>query len=1199
MSSKDLFRNSKNRILEPVTIEEYSAKVESPEFVEEFNRDKERYIPPVDYSNPKEFVRYGLAQQYYEESIAKIYNSYPYDGSLSEQLKYHNDSTELDKWIFENEYPRTAGHVVFSPNGYSAILAATGGYANPTTKEYIYLKGGPNVNNIYAPEDQRDSNLLLSGDLGITTEFWIKKTAFVDGVDNEVILDIWSTGSIATDADYGRMTLGLVATGSLFNLTLLSGSTGFQNQQFPFTASANWQHHAFSIGQSATPTSFAINHFLNGEFESSIETATWFDTISGSMIGTIGSLVTSSHGTVDNNIGWGKLSASLDELRFWKTVRSSEDIRRNWNQQVGGGNNTDEANTDLGFYYKFNEGLFDSGSVNARDAIVLDYSGRATNGSWTGYALNSRVTSSAMESAGATRKEFYDPIIYRDHPSVVSKISELSMLGEEFDSTNAASMYHNLPNWIVEEDSEKDSFLLRNLTQTICNYLDSLHVQIERIPRLQDSSYEKEGYKPFFDNKSLLESHGLVVEDLFSKADVIEEIFSRDLEDNFEEKIHNVKNLIYKNIYNNLNYIYKSKGTEKAFRNMLACLGVGDDLIKINIYSDNQTFEFKDNKKTKSVKTNCINFNHPDNFSANIYQFPKAGDSETQGWMSIDGGAIPNLGFTLESDVIFPKKFEEASEFFFNTPFLTSSVFGIREATGSLEDETTDGANAFGVFAIRPERNSNHVKFSLDNTKGTSIPVLTSSLFYDVYDDQKWTFAVKLKHDSDDDYPILSGSGNWYDGKIEFYGIQTELGEERQSFYLTGTVDIRDWTGNKQRVYCGASRTNLTGSIEIQSDVKVSSVRYWADNISNDSIKAHSQDPNNFGTLNPSRNSYGSLWGRTSPKVHSSEEIPEMETLALHWSFDSVTGSDSTGVFTIDDASSGSLSNVTRYGSPDGVDMGALLKYQHPGQAFGFATSSLDVSEWNYVISSQLNLPENINSSDMTEIKNFDDAEQRSNSRPINHFFSIEKSMYQTISEEQLKFFSTISSFDNLIGEPVHRYRRDYKQLGKLRNLFFEKVANEISLERYVDFYKWIDSAMFSFLEQLIPAAANFSDSMRTVVESHILERNKYQSRLPFIKFRHSDPEGSAGGNHFYPMMSGSAPVDGLQTFANTFWWKNRAEITLRDTIRDMSAEALRYKKKIFNLTSANQSAPSASLNDSSPDGTILTIKNTKTRLID
>ena len=73
--------------------------------------------------------------------------------------------------------------------------------------------------------------------------------------------------------------------------------------------------------------------------------------------------------------------------------------------------------------------------------------------------------------------------------------------------------------------------------------------------------------------------------------------------------------------------------------------------------------------------------------------------------------------------------------------------------------------------------------------------------------------------------------------------------------------------------------------------------------------------------------------------------------------------------------------------------------------------------------------PEVVTSYDMTNILDFDDETFTRDSRTINHFVAIEKSMYQTISEEMLNMFSTIVGFNNLIGEPVNRYRQDYKDL--------------------------------------------------------------------------------------------------------------------------------------------------------------------------
>ena len=118
--------------------------------------------------------------------------------------------------------------------------------------------------------------------------------------------------------------------------------------------------------------------------------------ITGSMFGYIGAL-TNDFATGQGGQFYGKLSGSIDEFRFWKTERTEKQIRENWFTQVYGGSNTDYAlsvsssnkfdfsnKVDLGVYFKFNEGIIDTSSINSQDAVVLDYAGRSSNGSWTG-----------------------------------------------------------------------------------------------------------------------------------------------------------------------------------------------------------------------------------------------------------------------------------------------------------------------------------------------------------------------------------------------------------------------------------------------------------------------------------------------------------------------------------------------------------------------------------------------------------------------------------------------------------------------------------------------------------------------------------------------------------------------------------------------------------------------------------------------
>ena len=60
-------------------------------------------------------------------------------------------------------------------------------------------------------------------------------------------------------------------------------------------------------------------------------------------------------------------------------------------------------------------------------------------------------------------------------------------------------------------------------------------------------------------------------------------------------------------------------------------------------------------------------------------------------------------------------------------------------------------------------------------------------------------------------------------------------------------------------------------------------------------------------------------------------------------------------------------------------------------------------------------------------------------SRPETYFFSIEKSMYGVISEQILRIFATIVDFNNLIGEPVNRYRMNYKHMEKCANFILKE----------------------------------------------------------------------------------------------------------------------------------------------------------------
>ena len=466
MSLKDLFQVKK--VLPPVSSEQIAEEIESVQLLDSYNTEKNRIQFAVDYSTASNFSIFGSAEKYYTDSIKRIYEQYPYDGSKKEKLDWYNSSSLLDIWFYENAYPRTTGYGTFSPSGWSSNIGSQiSGYGEPTSKEYIIIKSGPNTNshtslkdafkdsnnqnqksNVYDVSKNRNNNLETNLNNGVTLEFWLKKSSFLTAsTQKEVIFDLWN-GVSSSSAGYGRLTLELSGnTTSPFYVTAQSGTNGFYQQNIgngittSSVASGLWNHYAVSLVNSSSTVN--VNFYVNGVLNSTQNFGTSIDEITGTLIANLGALRTAPSGTSNVSLGWGKLSGSIDEFRFWKTERTDREIGRNWWTYVGGGTNTDDANTDLGVYYKFNEGITNTASI---DSIVLDYSGRVSNGTWVGYSVASRNTGSAINEY--TNKELSveepDPIIYSIHPSVIEITEQYTVSGSDYDRNNPNSLYYQL-----------------------------------------------------------------------------------------------------------------------------------------------------------------------------------------------------------------------------------------------------------------------------------------------------------------------------------------------------------------------------------------------------------------------------------------------------------------------------------------------------------------------------------------------------------------------------------------------------------------------------------------------------------------------------------------------------------------------------------------------------------------------------------
>lgn len=1108
MSIKDLFGRKVK------SYDDLSQDVESPEFIDKEIEERQTYIPPIDFATASNFVTYGSAELYYKNSIERIYGEYPYDGSLKEKTEFHLSSSYLDRWLFDNKYPKTTGYASLGESG-----QATGqdgpGYGNGyTSSEYIFVAGGLRTGNDfsetaristafgqnakYDPDNKRGKVFPVDLDVGNTVEFWLKKDTIPSNGVREVILDLWN-GEGPTSLNYGRLTIELVlGAGAAFTATVQQGSTpdGFFRTAICTSAIdtafiADWNHYAVSFINDGS--SIKVRFYVNGALNLEQNLGTNVAAFTGLVNGYVGALQT-AHAGESQSPGDGKLIADLDELRFWKTRRTSRQINIGWNRQIGGGANTDDNTVDLGLYYKFNEGIT---TVAATDSNVLDYSGRIANGTWTGYQSTSRNTGSAI-NLSSNGTEIGDPIIYSTHPSVSSLITEMQVSGSLYDAEYGNQLYYTLPNWVVEQDQSGDKNL-EKLYQIIGAYFDQLNTQIKAVTSLKDKTYYEEEYKapPFA--RRLLEEKGFATSDILVENDILELFVNKDINSNiFEENIDEIKNRIYINIYNNLEGILKSKGTERSIRNFIRCFGVDDEIVKLNVYTDEGMHYLSDKSKETSSRIKYINFNESQYSSATIYQTSSANNSNTFISGSLTGLEEQYSAFTLEADILVPFKVPRGETGFYYTPFLSSSVFGFHEAIPSDPSDYTWETNEFAnlqVYLVRNEYNSPDARFVIENQDGSIL--LESDYIKGIYDNQHWNLALRIKPETYPYADVATNTNPSYD--VEFYAVNYNYGSIQNEVSLSASISYTSgsaYLSNPKRVYAGSHLLNFTGSVIEKTDVEIGAVRAWLAYADDAVIGEHNKDPMNYG-LSKSEQSDNIF-------TINNKQIPSSELSILHWEFDTVTGSDGSGNFIVEDFSSGSTDTI--YGWIDNI-----IRREHRAKGAGFGANKTTFAEYEYVFSLKKELPEISFSSDTVTIKGEEQINFIKDEDVSDNFFILEKSLYAIVSEEMLKTFSTIQEFANLFGHAVDRYRLNYKSLDHARAIFFERVEQDIDFETFTNYYKWIDSSISTMVEQLYPASVRHSEGVIDVVESHILERNKYQSR-PGLLTRYSSTEGSIRG---------------------------------------------------------------------------------------
>jgi len=105
--------------------------------------------------------------------------------------------------------------------------------------------------------------------------------------------------------------------------------------------------------------------------------------------------------------------------------------------------------------------------------------------------------------------------------------------------------------------------------------------------------------------------------------------------------------------------------------------------------------------------------------------------------------------------------------------------------------------------------------------------------------------------------------------------------------------------------------------------------------------------------------------------------------------------------------------------------------------------------------------------------------------------------MVDSLDKDIINMFSSFDVLSDALGKPELAFSLDYPSLEVLRDVYFNRLSDKPDYRKFLEFYRWFDASISTFIEQLVPSKTRYKGT-NYVVESHILERHKNI-------YRHSD----------------------------------------------------------------------------------------------
>jgi len=1084
----------------------------------------------IDWSKFENHTFFSSAEVKVNEAFNNLINGFPFDGSKKEVESFFDKMTGFENWVFD-QFPTWSGALHFS--GTTILENPENGY-DPGLGTWIAVKD--KTGNMY-PEISKNNEgkaVLTPSD----TSFSFETQLYLPNITNDTQVVFQK---ISDSTNGYTFFLKPESSTAYVTASFVVSSGSFRNEVEAILTKGSYNHVCLTINKELEHDvlEFYVNESLKKRSDYLIRMkklsidAADLTIGSGSSFYSRNSLVVPVH----------TLSGTIDEFRIFSSTRSV-------GQQQLFAKKGLYSTPDLRMYYRFNEPPPPLSLYSLNDpvnSIVLDSSGNSLHSQINNFTGSLRVNAELddLNPVKLEKKEF-KKILFPAHTGVLALNKSLLSEAKVYDEANPNIIIKLIPPHYLLEGADSQGLGFENLkgdiaksyggsgipgqgsmgsTQIILSFLyiwakffDDIKMYIDSFVTLKTVSYDNIDTIPDNFLEDLIRSYGVYIPSFFNHSTLEQYSEGENLDNKYMEKFPDgitLKKLqanLLRRILVNIPDVLKSKGTQHSIRSFLRSVGIDpDNSLRIREYGGSTTKSIKYSREKKTENSSMVGIvtssyvfspylSSPrvePGYPLTVGTFTKDEDENITGTTDLSDNLLTSGSWAFECLYRFPIQNKIKSAQSLMRLLTTGSLI---ERNGLIANivatQRSKNIPAKVTAYFRPGSNS------LSPVMSMSVNILGDGVF----DADKWNVSFGCKRNDEigptynsSSYFLRVGKSDWgelndvYIATSSFCEKNGAAGEANVLQKIDATVNASGTfveIGKNGTILEGSGYRFLNNNSVASSESRTndffglaSNFRFWSRSTSESEWREHIKNYRSLGSDNPYVNynfvnkmegSYGKI--RIDSMINQSEKY-----------------SDKNGEILLLDFSKNNL-----HMSGTGFDPSALCLRGEPfiysSLSPTFDEASVDPSEKIRIRSfnDENLIKENIWAS---KVPSYAQKLPFSKEEPVDDTrLSIEFSLLDALDKDIVSMFSTFDELENAIGDPNLIFSSDYPRLETLRDVYFNRLSEKMNFRNFLEFYRWFDVSISSFMDQIIPSKTRFKGS-NFVIESHMLERHKTEYR--------------------------------------------------------------------------------------------------------